>query len=192
MRDEIDGPKEVVQRLVHATNAKDIDALVQCFADDHVNETTNHPARSFRSSGRFRPQRSERPSRAPVDGYPVIRVAGGTGRLGSFVVGALVVGLLVMATLGLSVPSARADTFCDLSPSADGVGIDFGRPLAEIRSSATARLPFFQKIAKFLPANAPKSVRSLYADDERIVAGAAKVTTAKRLDDLLGTISAWS
>ena len=99
----------------------------------------------------------------------MIRVAGGTGRLGSFVVGALVVGLLAMATLGLSVPSAPADTFCDLSPTADGVSIDFGRPLAEIRSSATARLQFFQKIASSYPPTRPSpSVRCTQTTSESL------------------------
>jgi len=38
---------EVVQRLVDATNRHDLAALVDCFAQDFVNETPTHPARSF-------------------------------------------------------------------------------------------------------------------------------------------------
>lgn len=41
---------EVVERLLAATNAHDIDALVDCFSPDYVNETPAHPARGF--SGR--------------------------------------------------------------------------------------------------------------------------------------------
>lgn len=41
---------EVVERLLAATNAHDIDALVNCFSPDYVNETPAHPARGF--SGR--------------------------------------------------------------------------------------------------------------------------------------------
>ncbi len=37
----------VVQRLVDATNRHDLAALVDCFAQDFVNETPTHPARSF-------------------------------------------------------------------------------------------------------------------------------------------------
>lgn len=43
----MDRPTEMVQRLVHATNTQDIDALVDCFDTDYVNETPCHPARSF-------------------------------------------------------------------------------------------------------------------------------------------------
>jgi ketosteroid isomerase-like protein len=38
---------EVVNRLVAATNAHDIDGLVDCFAPDYVNETPAHPLRGF-------------------------------------------------------------------------------------------------------------------------------------------------
>jgi len=50
----MDGPAELVQRLVDATNARDIDALVDCFVDDYVNETPSHPARGFRGRGQVR------------------------------------------------------------------------------------------------------------------------------------------
>ena len=34
-------------RLLAATNAHDVDAIVACFADGYVNETPCHPARGF-------------------------------------------------------------------------------------------------------------------------------------------------
>jgi ketosteroid isomerase-like protein len=37
----------VIDRLLAATNAHDIDALVDCFAPDYVNETPAHPQRGF-------------------------------------------------------------------------------------------------------------------------------------------------
>ncbi len=36
-----------VKRLVAATNAHDLEALVDCFAEDYVNETPAHPSRGF-------------------------------------------------------------------------------------------------------------------------------------------------
>ena len=45
---------DLVDRLLAATNAHDLDALVACFADDYENETPVHPARSFRGSAQVR------------------------------------------------------------------------------------------------------------------------------------------
>jgi ketosteroid isomerase-like protein len=45
---------EVVDRLLSATNAHDIDALVACFAADYENETPAHPARSFKGRDQVR------------------------------------------------------------------------------------------------------------------------------------------
>ena len=42
-----DSPDALVDRLVRATNAHDLDALVDCFAVDYRNETPVHPARGF-------------------------------------------------------------------------------------------------------------------------------------------------
>ncbi len=39
--------QQVVDRLLSATNAHDIEALVACFAADYRNETPVHPARAF-------------------------------------------------------------------------------------------------------------------------------------------------
>ena len=40
--------QDMVDRLVQATNDHDLEALVDCFAVDYVNETPAHPARGFR------------------------------------------------------------------------------------------------------------------------------------------------
>ncbi len=45
--DTIDGTAGVLTRLERATNARDINTLVACFAPDYRNETPAHPARSF-------------------------------------------------------------------------------------------------------------------------------------------------
>ena len=49
-----DDTMAVLQRLLTALNAHDLDALVACFADDYVNETPAHPQRGFRGSGQVR------------------------------------------------------------------------------------------------------------------------------------------
>ena len=40
-------PESVIERLVAATNARDLDALVDCFTTDYRNETPVHPSRGF-------------------------------------------------------------------------------------------------------------------------------------------------
>jgi hypothetical protein len=45
---------DLVDRLLAATNAHDLDALVACFADDYENQTPAHPARSFRGREQVR------------------------------------------------------------------------------------------------------------------------------------------
>ncbi|MBJ7608091.1 MAG: nuclear transport factor 2 family protein [Candidatus Dormibacteraeota bacterium] len=50
----VEQAEEMVNRLLDATNAHDIDALVGCFAEDYVNETPAHPARSFRGRAQVR------------------------------------------------------------------------------------------------------------------------------------------
>ena len=44
----------VVDRLLEATNAHNLDALVGCFAGDYVNETPAHPARGFQGNNQVR------------------------------------------------------------------------------------------------------------------------------------------
>jgi ketosteroid isomerase-like protein len=50
----MDGPKTMVEQLERATNAHDLEALVECFAEDYENETPLHPARSFRGREQVR------------------------------------------------------------------------------------------------------------------------------------------
>jgi ketosteroid isomerase-like protein len=45
---------EVIERLVVATNAHDVDRLVDCFAPSYLNVTPAHPARGFRGSEQVR------------------------------------------------------------------------------------------------------------------------------------------
>ena len=45
---------EVVARLVSATNDHDIDAVVECFSEEYVNETPAHPQRGFRGRDQVR------------------------------------------------------------------------------------------------------------------------------------------
>src|SRR4051812_8908073 len=42
-----DSPAGMVDALARATNARDLDALVNCFAPDYRNETPVHPSRGF-------------------------------------------------------------------------------------------------------------------------------------------------
>jgi ketosteroid isomerase-like protein len=45
---------EVIERLVAATNAHDLDRLADCFSPSYVNETPAHPARGFRGTEQVR------------------------------------------------------------------------------------------------------------------------------------------
>ena len=47
-------PQAMVDRLVSATNDRDLDALVVCFAEDYANETPMHPSRNFRGRDQVR------------------------------------------------------------------------------------------------------------------------------------------
>jgi ketosteroid isomerase-like protein len=42
-----DGPRALIERLRAATNAHDLDGVVDCFAVDYRNETPAHPERGF-------------------------------------------------------------------------------------------------------------------------------------------------
>ena len=44
----------VIDRLIAATNAHDLDALVECFSSGYVNETPAHPPRGFRGRDQVR------------------------------------------------------------------------------------------------------------------------------------------
>jgi len=48
------GPAALLERLVGAVNAHDIEGLVACFAEAYVNETPAHPQRGFRGSEQVR------------------------------------------------------------------------------------------------------------------------------------------
>lgn len=48
------GPAALLDRLTAATNAHDLDALVDCFATDYVNETPVHPERGFTGADQVR------------------------------------------------------------------------------------------------------------------------------------------
>lgn len=43
-----------LDRLIAATNAHDLDALVDCFAEDYLNESPVHPTRGFRGRDQVR------------------------------------------------------------------------------------------------------------------------------------------
>lgn len=47
-------PLAVVQRLQAATNAHDLDALVDCFSADYLSEIPLHPSRNFRGGEQVR------------------------------------------------------------------------------------------------------------------------------------------
>lgn len=46
--------RAVIDRLLKATNDHDLDALVDCFAADYINETPVHPLRGFTGSEQVR------------------------------------------------------------------------------------------------------------------------------------------
>lgn len=46
--------RDMVDRLLAATNAHDLEVLVGCFAQDYVNETPLHPARNFNGRDQVR------------------------------------------------------------------------------------------------------------------------------------------
>ncbi len=48
------GPSVVVERLLAAINAHDLEAMVACFADDYVNEWPAHPQRGFQGRAQVR------------------------------------------------------------------------------------------------------------------------------------------
>jgi ketosteroid isomerase-like protein len=47
-------PAALLDRLMTATNAHDLDGLVDCFAADYVNETPVHPERGFTGADQVR------------------------------------------------------------------------------------------------------------------------------------------
>ena len=47
-------PDDMLERLRTATNAHDLEALVDCFAQDYLNETPAHPSRGFQGTEQVR------------------------------------------------------------------------------------------------------------------------------------------
>ena len=47
-------PPQVLDRLLAAINAHDLEAMVLCFAEDYTNETPVHPSRGFRGQEQVR------------------------------------------------------------------------------------------------------------------------------------------
>lgn len=47
-------PPQVLERLLAAINAHELEAMVSCFADDYTNETPVHPPRGFRGREQVR------------------------------------------------------------------------------------------------------------------------------------------
>jgi ketosteroid isomerase-like protein len=52
--DTSNGAAGLLTRLERATNARDLDAVVACFAPDYRNDTPAHPERSFTGRGQVR------------------------------------------------------------------------------------------------------------------------------------------
>jgi ketosteroid isomerase-like protein len=50
----MDGPQDLVDRLLEATNDHDLDAIVACFAADYENQTPVHPNRGFQGRDQVR------------------------------------------------------------------------------------------------------------------------------------------
>jgi ketosteroid isomerase-like protein len=48
------GPAAVVERLLAAINAHDLEGMVACLANDYLNEWPAHPQRAFRGSAQVR------------------------------------------------------------------------------------------------------------------------------------------
>jgi ketosteroid isomerase-like protein len=67
--------RDFVDRLVGATNAHDLDALVGCFAIDYVNETPTHPERGFVGAEQVRTNWEQIFAFVPDVHAEVIRVA---------------------------------------------------------------------------------------------------------------------
>ena len=66
-------------RLLAATNAHDVDAIVACFADNYVNETPCHPARGFTGPAQVRRNWTTILEAVPDLRAEVLGVAGGPG-----------------------------------------------------------------------------------------------------------------
>jgi ketosteroid isomerase-like protein len=69
-------PAAVVERLLEAINAHDLEAMVDLFADDYVNEWPAHPERGFRGNQQVRRNWSQLFASVPDLRARLPRVAG--------------------------------------------------------------------------------------------------------------------
>jgi len=110
------GPAVVVERLLAAINAHDLEATVACFADDYRNETPAHPQRGFRGNQQVRrnwtqlfagvPDLQARLPRAVVDGNTVWTewdISGTRGDGAAF----LMRGVVIFGVTGAAISLAR-------------------------------------------------------------------------------------
>ena len=110
------GPAVVVERLLAAINAHDLEAMVACFADDYVNEWPAHPQRGFQGRAQVRqnwsqifagvPNLQARLPRMAVDGEVVWTewdIAGTRGDGSAF----LMRGVSIFGVTGDVIASAR-------------------------------------------------------------------------------------
>jgi len=72
--------RAVIDRLLKATNAHDLEALVACFSPDYVNETPAHPTRGFTGSDQVRRNWTQIFDAVPDLVAEVIALAEGTAR----------------------------------------------------------------------------------------------------------------
>ncbi|WP_433157685.1 nuclear transport factor 2 family protein [Kribbella sp. CA-247076] len=106
----------VLQRLLTAVNAHDLDALVGCFAGDYRNETPAHPQRGFRGQDQVRrnwtqifagvPDISARVTRSSADGdalWTEWEMSGPRADEGGF----LMRGVVIFGVTGDLITSAR-------------------------------------------------------------------------------------
>jgi ketosteroid isomerase-like protein len=110
------GPAAMVERLLDAVNAHDLEATVACFADDYLNETPAHPQRGFRGNQQVRrnwtqifagvPDLHARVPRIAVDGETVWvewDLSGTRGDGADF----LMRGVVIFVVTGAAITSAR-------------------------------------------------------------------------------------
>ena len=109
-------PPEVLDRLLAAINAHDLEAMVSCFAEDYTNETPVHPPRGFRGQDQVRtnwsqifaavPNIQARVLRSSVDGDRVWtewEIAGDRADGARF----LMRGVVIFGVAGETIVSAR-------------------------------------------------------------------------------------
>jgi len=109
-------PPEVLDRLLAAINAHELEAMVSCFAEDYANETPVHPPRGFRGQDQVRANWSQifaavpnihaRVVRSSVDGdtlWTEWEIAGDRADGARF----LMRGVVIFGVVGDTIASAR-------------------------------------------------------------------------------------